>query len=273
MRWKNYASFYCFSAVVACHSILQASISGVVAVDTSFKVHGDVCTLNEHCMNAGKCVSASEEMGYRHCVCKEGFSGPRCSRYCPLNCENGGYCTVKPRGGALGADEQTPTYVESGYMCKCFGHFTGRSCETPYINCGDRKKCFNGGECKSKDDLDFSADQPCRCQPSYQGPSCETEKIPFEEIIETENVKVEKGGKWTLSILSVCVLVMVLLCWRCRRHNHMSLSQDECGENIDAIVDEFVLDPRINTSAGIRRVRTGMDAANTDRGELELHLT
>lgn len=170
----------------------------------------DACTMDQHCMNAGTCESANEDVDHKHCVCQLGYSGPRCSRYCPLECENNGYCTVKPKGGALGVQEQTPTYDPADYMCKCFGHFTGDRCETPYSNCGGQIRCYHGGECRLESDPDYSASQPCRCPIGYSGQSCEN-RSSVDWTQEEDELNLSTTGIFAITFSAIIVVSVMLL--------------------------------------------------------------
>lgn len=135
---------------------------------------GDKCKMDAHCLNGGSCLPDNEDkLGKKRCFCQEGYSGPRCSRFCPLDCQNGGYCTLIPKGGALGLEEQTPTYDPADYMCKCFGYFKGTLCEIPVVKCGGSGECQNGGTCI---DTDAGA-RECRCEEGFSGDSCQDETI------------------------------------------------------------------------------------------------
>lgn len=188
----------------------------------------DVCTFDQHCMNNGLCHPANDHIDHRHCVCPEGFSGPRCADYCPLTCQNEGYCTLKPKGGALGNQDQTPTYKDEDYICKCYPQYTGDFCEIPYTNCGDQHRCFHGGEC-------ISSEHSCRCPAGYTGDSCEEVSdepssstvapgtfIPNEpqgSQLTKENGKSNSAARPTLLILFTLLLVGCLF-WRRRRRRH-----------------------------------------------------
>jgi len=218
---------------------------------TILKIAANSCVMNQHCMNDGTCVKVEDEDtettttdsnnsnnnngSHRYCVCREGFSGPRCSRYCPLECLNGGYCTMKSTGGVLGIEDFDPTYIDSDYVCKCRGHFTGQNCEIPYQNCGNNIRCFHGGKCllstnvhtsgeggdnnnnkkknEDSEEIPVSIELPCQCQSGYTGPYCENE-VSSEDTKEEEDVEgfktISKGGRSTIIILIVCSIMMLI---------------------------------------------------------------
>lgn len=228
----------------------------------------DICTMDQHCMNGGSCESANEEVDHRHCICAKDYSGTRCSHFCPLQCQNGGYCTLKPRGGALGVQEQTPTFNAEDYMCKCFGHYAGESCEIPYNNCGDNTRCYHGGECIQRDSKEYSSDQPCRCQPGFGGPSCDTRISPaVKNDIEVVN-GMRKSGKWMLTLFMLAAGVVIARFWHRRRRDKKHSTFDGFDEELDENITAFMANPIINTTTGHRS-----ESKYSDRGVVELHLT
>lgn len=143
-----------------------------------------------------------------HCHCKDGFSGPRCGHHCPYDCKNGGYCTVTPQGEASDLVFLDPE--PDDFMCKCFGRFSGPLCETPYLNCGENERCFNGGVCVL-DDTDGK--RQCNCPDGWDGDSCESEngqsKQKFGETLT--KTKQGKAGLAVIGILLVAVAVAAML--------------------------------------------------------------
>jgi hypothetical protein len=144
-------------------------------------------------------MPANDVTNFRHCHCQDGFSGPRCSRFCPFDCQNGGYCRVTPQGGASGRQEQTGPYSSNDYTCKCFGHFTGLLCETPYENCGDEERCYNGGQCVVGEDMIHR----CTCPRGYGGESCET-----HVAVKAEPEALPEEGIVAITVLAIMVLMM-----------------------------------------------------------------
>jgi hypothetical protein len=197
--------------------------------------------MDQHCMNGGKCEPANAIIDHRHCVCEEDYSGPRCSRYCPLDCQNKGYCTVKPRGGALGDQEQTPTYEISDYMCKCFDHFVGDFCEVPYTNCGGKTRCYHGGECISASNE--AVFKPCRCPPGYSGTFCEIVLSDYSVDIKKSEFTTARNLTRSSAILVSCFSIISLGWFLWRRKQSRTCSFTEFGEDADedesAFMDEM----------------------------------
>jgi hypothetical protein len=169
----------------------------------------DLCMDDAHCFNGGKCQEAHSEIPHRHCHCADGFSGPTCDRFCPLQCQNGGICHVAPTGGAEGLLHQGVNYDPEDYTCKCFGHYTGASCEIPYRQCGKSENCYNGGRCMAGDD---DLKHHCKCSNGYIGASCETKS----QLIEVSDT----ATQITLMVMVVVLAVaLVLLLKRKRKKN------------------------------------------------------
>lgn len=55
------------------------------------------------------------------CVCDSGFWGDTCNEKCPLQCQNGGQCSIEDDHGGLA--------VASDYYCKCPFNFYGSLCQ------------------------------------------------------------------------------------------------------------------------------------------------
>jgi hypothetical protein len=72
---------------------------------------------------------------------------------CPINCKNGGECTVGRLGltAAAGSPFTLGIFEEDGPMefhCECPSDFTGLLCEKPFTSCNDGKHgCLHSGEC------------------------------------------------------------------------------------------------------------------------------
>lgn len=218
----------CFPVVVfvAVASILCFSQLALVATAEEILAE-DACTMNQHCLNGGTCnVVPATSTGYRTCHCQDGYSGPRCSQYCPLDCQNGGYCTKIPHGGVLGIEEPIASFDPSDYMCKCFGHYTGTVCEIPFTNCGDQVRCYHGGECILTEDLIHQ----CQCPSGYTGESCETVVAGMdiattsleEEMVEVEKSRGDNDSSFHSSLVWLLVVSIgcggMVICRRVRRH-------------------------------------------------------
>eukprot|EP00980_Cylindrotheca_fusiformis_P016810 scaffold5067_cov139-Cylindrotheca_fusiformis.AAC.4 len=165
----------------------------------------DLCTDDAHCLNGGRCQEANSVAPHRHCDCADGFSGPACERFCPMECQNGGICQVAPTGGAEGLLHEGRIYNPDDYTCKCYGHFTGSYCELPYTQCGKFKKCYNGGKCMAGDDLKHH----CKCRYGFSGDSCET-KAKLIDLSDATTVT-------TLVVLVVVLLVALVVLLRRKR--------------------------------------------------------
>lgn len=158
---------------------------------------GDECQSDYHCLNGGKCMDANLVTDFKHCHCADGFSGPRCSSSCPLQCQHGGLCEHRFMGGVGDVTPSTavvhqdqPASSRSGnsddFKCKCSGYFAGPLCEIPYTNCGNHQRCFNGSVCVYGDETNPSQSTGCSCTESFGGDSnCQdrTDVLP-------------KGGRW-----------------------------------------------------------------------------
>ena len=204
--------------------------------------------MNQQCLNGGKCINTKDDgsdvvVEYKRCECAEGYSGPHCSRHCPLQCQNGGYCTVNPRGGARGDQDQKPSHRPTDFICKCHGYFMGTLCEIPYANCGNQVQCLHGGTCVANSDEDAS--HSCHCPAEYTGDSCET-AVPKDELL-TNNVESMEMDEAVETTSTVGIVISVLLVggvamgyvmarrkgwtWRAKEYNH---DDDEAALMIQA---------------------------------------
>ena len=199
----------------------------------------NLCTLDAHCLHGGLCKNPDSNSTSRHCHCKEGFSGPRCSHYCPYSCQNGGYCSVTPLGESKGLTEQSNAYEfnPEDYICKCFGRFTGTLCETPYVNCGESGRCFNGGACKLQGD---SPIRKCACPRGFAGESCELKIEDIESGLTPSSVlgsTKELFGFIAILAMIAFVLAAIVELWRRERRKFEQLKftyYDEDGFTEDA---------------------------------------
>jgi hypothetical protein len=140
---------------------------------------GDTCDKNAHCLNGGICRPADKDEGSnRHCHCKDGFSGSRCEHYCPLSCQNGGYCHHLGHELPTFGDNQDVSVND--FQCKCLGYFTGSLCEIPFENCLDRKQCFYGGKCRQ-------IRRPTESGGAYIGSYCECPAERYGDACEFSN--------------------------------------------------------------------------------------
>ena len=123
------------------------------------------------------------------CICRSGFSGPRCefegkaTKECSLPCENDGHCffgeTNETPYDQL--DFSTVIKAESSEMhCKCPPGVTGFLCEIKVEVCGAYEHhCENNGVCV-KEDQDWVCDcDKAITDTSYAGAKCENPATSF----------------------------------------------------------------------------------------------
>ena len=187
--------------------------------------------MDSHCLNSGKCVtpatssvsddeqqSQPQQPQFKYCQCQEGYSGPRCSRYCPYDCQNGGIC----RTGKAATSQASPTSIQGDstknnqngdYYCKCHGHYTGLLCEISYVNCGKEEgtRCYNGGQCVIDDRNDLTTgDHYCNCPKGYEGPSCEEYVMTTGEKSTFNNDKnMTEEGKTAITVMLILMVFLV----------------------------------------------------------------
>jgi hypothetical protein len=157
---------------------------------------GDTCDKDAHCLNGGICRPADKDEGsHRHCHCQAGFSGARCEHYCPLACQNGGYCHHLGHDIPKFGDNQDVNLND--YQCKCLGYFTGSLCEIPFENCLDRKQCFYGGKCrqirKPTESGGAYIGSYCECPEGRHGDACEFS--PEENLDDDSKKPLEKSQR------------------------------------------------------------------------------
>jgi hypothetical protein len=177
---------------------------------------GDECQSDLHCLNGGECMSATLVADFKHCHCRDGFSGPRCSDIlCPLTCQNGGSCQRivegQFEGGSgfvrLDSKASSPSSNPGDFECKCHGYFVGPLCETSYINCGHYHRCFNGGVCVHDDDNNSNQSVRCSCLDGYDGEHCEVGVVVVQE---GEQLKTNSKRKGRIAALVICGLITAL---------------------------------------------------------------
>lgn len=167
--------------------------------DHSLHTEKGFCNDDSDC-NGGKCQLAEHGVQHKHCYCPDYYSGNRCERYCPLQCQNGGLCIVTPLGGVEDLVDDYYGYDEDEYTCKCFGHYFGPLCEIPYKVCGKAERCFNGGKCiYDRNDLKHK----CKCRDGYGGDDCKT-------IVETPIVKKNDSSEITTILVLLFLLGAIL---------------------------------------------------------------
>jgi hypothetical protein len=206
-----------------------------------------VCNVDAQCQNEGTCVIEDQPSNRTHCQCQDGFSGPRCAHHCPYDCKNGGYCTVTPQGEASDLVLLEPE--PDDFMCKCFGRFSGPLCETPYVNCGENERCFNGGICVV-DDTDGK--HRCSCPDGWDGDSCKSEietvesKQTFGETLT--KTKEGKAGLAVIGILLVVVTAILVMVSNRRRDSNFSHFLQEDLEYEDFYDMPSIEDERTHSS-------------------------
>jgi hypothetical protein len=187
----------------------------------------DFCESDDNCLNGGRCRTVDEGViSYKYCQCLDGFGGSRCEHYCPLQCQNGGYCFRSADLSVVTPVLNSKQDLDlSDYSCKCLGHFIGTVCQVPYENCADGSRCLFGGTCQNADAQALSTPS-CACPPGYGGSSCEIEGLPESEPI----LPFERTGRITFSmflgIFAVGVFFALSL-YVYRRHRYKTVSVKE----------------------------------------------
>jgi len=249
--------------------LLSEIVFGLFVVPSAFsaitgtQVRRDTCDSTTQCLNGGACqqyeytpaadvsinsnaIQQSQEAPvlYNHCNCPPGYNGFRCEDHCPLVCLNGGICQ---HSGDINNPLQF-VYDSTKYYCRCKGYFTGNNCGTPYQNCPNGTRCFNGGTCHQYTAAESSSSAgPCDCKPGFGGPSCQLNVSILNDIQE---VRRQNGLRKGLPITLCLVVVMALVGWivhrrRNRRHKLAAKSFDDAvelpphGEEIKLFDAEF----------------------------------
>lgn len=104
----------------------------------------DICG-NNVCLNGGKCSEKDKT-----CICKDGFSGPRCEfKFC--DCLNGGICNR----------------FSNKKQCQCQTGYSGQLCEIVTEPACQNFYCQNGGYCQAS-----SGKAYCKCPAGWEGTTC-----------------------------------------------------------------------------------------------------
>lgn len=149
---------------------------------------GDRCEIpnehfKDHCYNGGTVSAESPYSLFRHCNCKEGYTGPWCRDCETLKCQNNGVCKLdgnnKPscecsigyKGkfceiSACGVHGK-PTVMTDGIHCECILGFTGPKCEIDL--CAGH--CQNNGVCRMG-----TKEPECVCPEFYVGRRCQVDQ-------------------------------------------------------------------------------------------------
>ena len=89
------------------------------------------CIDDFDCYNGGTCESPFDFMvdqdhidatSTSECVCRPGYTGPKCEESCGIQCLNGGKCILSNDHGGLD--------IASDYVCDCPTGFSGPRCAT-----------------------------------------------------------------------------------------------------------------------------------------------
>ena len=208
---------------------------------TGTQVQRDTCDSTTQCLNGGVCqeyeytpatrapnsstsIQQSQEapVFYNHCNCPTGYNGFRCEDHCPLVCLNGGICQ---HSGDINNPLQF-IYDSAKYYCRCKGYFTGNTCGTPYQNCPNGTRCFNGGTCHQYTAAEMSSSSsaavgPCDCKPGFGGPSCQL-NLPILNNIQ--EIRRENGLRKALPITLCLGLLTLLGCFAYRRKRRQKLA-------------------------------------------------
>ena len=196
-----------------------------------------LCTTNDQCLHDGVCTTTelpnSDDGGettapqvVRHCVCPKGIGGSRCESYCPIQCENGGYCRHVGDGLERPSLDRRQDTNPDHYECKCQGRLTGKTCNIPYQNCGHDVQCLHGGQCENNSN-DETQRPTCSCPPGYGGDSCEIEGFEAPNPNIENDPQLSKPERISLSMFG-SVLALTLLVvggyWYRRRKLQLQMS-------------------------------------------------
>jgi hypothetical protein len=126
-----------------------------------------VCESNEDCKNGGICKIDPRTIGslnpVNHCQCVDRYWGPTCTRYCPIECYNGGICRFK--SDVAGDEDLNDLATDPDHFeCECP---VGRQCQAPVLACVDDSMCLNGGICIVSSDN--ATAYMCTCAEGYTG--------------------------------------------------------------------------------------------------------
>ena len=218
-----------------CHSIIlslwvvYAALSSPLRVRalespaTTIITNRDLCDNDTQCLNGGVCNDPNEESGHAHryCHCAVGYVGDRCQSFCPLDCQNGGYCRYQETAEPSRQNEKDRN--PDDYNCHCFGLFQGRYCEIPYMNCGDGTRCYNGGSCQLQETNPVgnartaagATPHTCDCIEGFGGPSCQSvlDVLPSSRSSRTSTIDQNKTAL-VFGIL-LAIIIFAVGSWYC----------------------------------------------------------
>ena len=136
------------------------------------------------------------------------------------------------------------------YVCQCFGLFEGKFCEVPYMNCGDGRRCYNGGVCRqSTSSLTKSATTTavCDCPSGFGGPTCQS---PQSEATASDGGNIDGAargapGRKAGTIFGILFAVAFLIYstyrvikWCCV-DDYSVVTEEELDEEIDFEDDDI----------------------------------
>lgn len=223
------ASITCCSLSTSCILLLIATFflqSRVLAVEQpTTTTHapgdfgGDACADDSQCLNGAVCAEPGAHHPHKYCHCATGYAGIHCGSFCPLDCQNGGYCRYQLM--------QEPRQFQqdrepNDYFCQCFGLFEGTTCDIPYVNCGDGKKCYNGATCNFENVYKDGITTPvssCECPRGWRGETCQDRVVYKEEGYLT-------NGRTKKIIIAIFVVAALTSCcwysfvWLCGEDTH-----------------------------------------------------
>ena len=190
----------------------------------------DLCDNDTQCLNGGVCADPNEQSGHAHryCHCAVGYVGDRCNSFCPLDCQNGGYCRYQETAEPSRQYEKDRNPAD--YMCHCFGLFEGRHCEIAYMNCGDGTRCYNGGACQQPSTQSIGntvgnartaaglTPHTCDCPVGFGGPTCQTvlDILPSSSNVVDQVKEGFQGNKTALICGILFMIIFFAVCsWYC----------------------------------------------------------
>lgn len=224
------------------------------------------CDRNEDCRNGGIC-KFNTTTGVSECDCAERYIGPKCTRYCPLQCENDGICRFR---AGHGEDEHLyglDTNIEH-YECKCMPGFTGRRCQAPFVECPDGRQCLNGGECTETSQN--STVYTCVCPYGFEGKQCASpnEERTYQKGPVTKDEPISHGGMVSIVLASLVVVVAIVLSIRKKRRMGRSLPHSEFDDGL-MMLGRYSDAPSVNNDDDDKyddeEDETGIEAARVER--------
>ncbi|GKY95085.1 hypothetical protein MPSEU_000472600 [Mayamaea pseudoterrestris] len=193
-------------------------------MNTTAALSHDACITNGQCLNGGTCASADEHSAYRHCECPDGFTGLRCQDFCPLDCQNNGVCQSTSTSNRIEDyihDSNKRSSSINNFTCKCKGYFTGKLCQTRYVNCGGHQ-CFNGAKCAAIESAGVG--KWCECADGYSGDLCQS-RAAFDE-----SIKKKANASGAVMGVVIVTTIFVIICWRRRTRQDKRLCSQHTFE-------------------------------------------